>query len=115
MVTGPAGSDRRKSRFSTGQRLAGPQRGDARHVIEIAAVLDAACGLVVIATDDGDRIELPHEIDDRIGRRAIPDEIAEDDDMIPGAVWGGIEHRFERLEIGVNIRQDQVAHGLRSF
>ena len=60
-----------------------PDRGQARDLVEVAAVLDAAGGLVVVAADDGDRVQLADAVDDFVRRRAIADEVAEDEQCDP--------------------------------
>ena len=67
------------------QRLLRPERGQPRDLVEVAAVFDAAGGLVVVAADDGDGVELADAIDDLVRRRAVADEVAEDEQMVPGA------------------------------
>ena len=62
----------------------------------------------MVAADDGDGVELADAIDDLVRRRAVADEVAEDEEMVPGAL--GVEHGRQGVDVGVNVRDDQVAH-----
>ena len=66
-------------------------------------------GLVVIAADDGDRVQRANAIDDFVRRRAVADEIAEDEQVIPGA-GAASSTAVERLDVRVNVGNDQIAH-----
>ena len=63
--------------------VAGPDRRHPRHVIELAAVVDAAGRLVVVAADHRVGLERLHAIDDRVGLRAVADEIPQHQHAIP--------------------------------
>src|ERR1700689_3859633 len=90
----------------------GPEGGQARHRVEPLQVLQAGASLVVIAADDAANI-FSNPPDYRIGIGAITDQIAATDDLIVlGA--GARQHSAERLPIGVNVAQDQIAHRRRT-
>ena len=82
---GPAGSARRYSRFVRRQRVAGPQRRHARDRVELAAVVDAAGRLVVVAADDRDRVQRRMRSMTAFGLGAVADQIAEHQRRVPAA------------------------------
>jgi len=63
----------------------------------------------VVAADDGRGLQGPDTIDDRVGLRAVADEIAEHDRAIPASL-GVLEDGVERVDVGVDVREDEVAH-----
>ena len=68
------------------ERLEGPLRREPRDVVERAAVVDPARGLVVIAANDRERIQRAHAIDDRVRLGAVADQIAEHERAIPACL-----------------------------
>jgi hypothetical protein len=86
-----------------------PDRGQPRHVIELAPVVDAAGGFVVVPANHGFRCQLAHAIDDRVGLGAVADQVAKHEYPIPRPC-GVIEDDIEGVDVGVNVGQDQVAH-----
>ena len=61
----------------SGQHVERPSRRALRHGIESFSLLEAAGDLVVIASDDRDRLQRDHAIDDGVRIRAVADQVAE--------------------------------------
>jgi hypothetical protein len=55
---------------------------------------------------------LPRTLDDRIGLRAVPDDVAQLPDGIDLA--GMIEDCIERHDVAVDVREDRDAHRRRA-
>jgi hypothetical protein len=93
------------------ERFEGPVGGEPGDVVERAAVLQSAGGLVVVAADHGERLERADAIDDAVGLRSVADEVAEDEDLVPAARGSRVEDAVERVGVRVDVGQDQVAQG----
>jgi hypothetical protein len=89
-----------------GQLALGPQGGGARDGVEPLQVFHADAGAVVIAPHDlGDIGADP--LRDGVGVGAVAHEIAAAQHPVV-APGGGLQHRFERLQIGVYVADDEV-------
>ena len=64
----------------------------------------------MMATGD----EAAHAIDDAVRLGAVADEIAEHDHGVVAVRGGRVEHGVERVDVRVDVAQDQVAHALVS-
>ena len=62
----------------------------------------------MIAADDGGGRQLPDAIDDLVRIRAIADQIAQNERVI--VLAGGGERRVERLDVRVDVAENQVFH-----
>ncbi len=92
------------------QRFVGPADGGPGHGVEGVGGLESGAHLVVIAADDGVRLQAADAIDDGVRVGAVAHQVAEHQDALVGNLAGGVEHGLERLEIRVDVTQDQVAH-----
>ena len=50
-----------------------------------------------------------HAIHDRVGLRAVADQVAQHEHAIPPR-RGVLQHRVERVDVGVDVGEDQIAH-----
>jgi hypothetical protein len=82
-------------------------------VVELGGVLDPARRLIVISTNRGERIERQNALDDRIRLGAVTHEVAEDQQPIPGRLRRGAQHRIERVHVGVDVGENQVAQAVK--
>ena len=78
----------------------------ACEVVEAVGGLQARAYLVVVAADERRGAERADAIDHRVRIRAVADEIAEHERMV--VVAGRVQHGLERLEIGVNVADDEI-------
>ena len=90
------------------QLLVRPRGGEPGHLVEVGAVVEPARRLVVIAANHRLGLERADAVDDGVRRGAVADQVAEHEDAIPRR--GGGEDGLERIDVGVDVRQDQVAH-----
>ena len=90
-----------------GDPVAGPLDGRPRVAVEQLRTQLPDGHLVVIAQDTG-RADAREPLHDRIGLGAVADDVTEDADAIDRA--DRREHRVERHEIGVDVREDGQAH-----
>lgn len=89
------------------QYTARPLGSASRDGIKAFHIIDSAAGFVVVPAYE-DLSFLPHPIDDFVWVRSITDHVAEVPD---GIVRGrGREDGVERVEIGVNVREDEDTH-----
>jgi hypothetical protein len=93
-----------------GKKLASrPFNRSARHGIEIPEIGNTACGLVVIAANDG-AYKRANTLDHFIRVGAVADYISETYRALPTS-GAGLEHRFERGRVRVHVAEYQQAHG----
>ena len=64
----------------------------------------------MIAADQPIRLDCTDFFDDGIGISAVANQIAEDERAVVGEILGGGEDSLERLHVGVNVAEDQIAH-----
>jgi hypothetical protein len=86
----------------------GPADGVTGQMVEAVHRVDAGADLVVIPANHGGIGQRLHAFDHGVGIRTVPDEISEHEHSI--AFTGRCDRGLHRLEIRVDITQDQVAH-----
>ena len=91
--------------------VCGPRDCVAGQVVEAVGVLEPGAHLVMIAADEGCGRKRQDAIDDRIRIGAVADEISEHERVIVAA--RGSQHRVERLQIGVDVADDEISHLFR--
>src|SRR5687767_256733 len=79
-------------------------------MIEAGAGGEPGSHLVVIASNDLRRRHGLDAIDDGVGVGAVADQVAEDEHAIEALAGGGGEHGVERLEVRVDVADDEVTH-----
>jgi hypothetical protein len=93
------------------ERVVRPLDGLARDEVEAVGVLDAARDLVVVAADGRGRREGAHAVDHGVRIRAVAHQVAEHQHALVPARGRRGQHRLQRVEVGVDVAQHQVAHG----
>ena len=78
--------------------------------VEPLSLFQAARNLVVIAADDRDRLQRLYAFNDRVGVGAIAHEIAQHESGVERTSARVGKTGVERLEVRVNVGQDEVAH-----
>ncbi len=106
--TGPFGNAPSHARFSRSQIGDRPLDRLPRDLVEPLHTLESRRNLVVIATDDRPDPKATHALDDSIGVGAVADEIAQHERAV--VAGGRRQRRLERLEVGVNVAQDEIFH-----
>ena len=91
------------------QDAARPLGGDARVNVEPGDLRPAACRGVVIAEKDG-LATGSNQIQTLVRARAVADDVAEADDPVGCVGVDDREDRLERLEIAVNVGQENGGH-----
>jgi hypothetical protein len=89
----------------------GPMNGRGGDRIERLDGVLPGHGLVMIAPDQGQRLERPDLLDGFVGRSAVSDEVSEANIPVEAALLGEFEERVQGLEIAVNVAEDQGSHG----
>ena len=92
----------------SGQLLAGPEGGRRSHRVEVFKIHKSGCGLVVIAPDES-LAQFTGTLGDFVRAGTVSDDIAEVDDQVVSR--SGCEARIESFQIGVDITEQQYAHG----
>ena len=91
-----------------GEFVVGPLGGGAGGGVEVQRRREAAADAVVVAADNngGDWADA---VEDLVGTAAVADHVAEVPELVPGA--GGGEDGFKSFEVGVDVGEDESAHG----
>jgi hypothetical protein len=100
-----------ESPMRAGQHGGRPVGRGARRLVEFNRRLEACADLVVIPADHRHRVERDGAIDRFDGIGAVPDQIAEHEHLIVAARGRVLEHRVKGLQVGVNVGENEVAHG----
>jgi hypothetical protein len=66
----------------------------------------------VISANHHERVERAHALDHRIRLSAVPDKVAEHDHAIPGVYGSRRKDGLERVDVRVNVGEDQIPHGI---
>ena len=93
-----------------GERLVGPADRRPGHGVEGVGRLEAGPDLVVVAADHRVRVEAAHPLDDRVRIGAVAHQVAQHQHPVVGDAGGGVEHGLERLDVGMDVAQDEVTH-----
>ena len=89
----------------------GPEGGGTGHRVEPFQIFEAGAGPIVVAANHH-RAMRAHPLDHLVGVGSVPNYIAAADHArIPA--FGVIEHRLQRLPVGMEIAYGQVTHGER--
>ncbi len=99
-----------------GESVAGPQcrragdRTEGLDQIRRGRIGQNACPVMIPANAHGHVLSRP--LDDRIGICPVAYEVTETQDAVVAPAGRG-QHGLERLQVGVNIAQDEVGRGIR--
>ena len=97
------------------QNLEHPLRSLLRHDVEPIGLVEPERHLVMIAAHDSGRRQSAHAVDHGVGVGAVADQIAEDEGLVVSTSLRMAQNRFERLEVRVNIGQDEIAHRIEAM
>jgi hypothetical protein len=111
---GTGGQRREPVTIGGRQRLVRPADRVARDRIEPLRAFEPGPDLVVIAANERVGRDFPDLLDDRVRVRAVPDEIAEHQDLVVADRLRCDQHCIERLHIRVNVTENEVSHYRRA-
>ena len=93
-----------------GQHPPGHGGTRARRLVEVLPVVEAARGAIVVAADRGGDGQIAQAVDDQVRLGAVAHQIAQQQ-QLQIAVAGRVgQHAVERVDVGVNVTQDEVTH-----
>src|SRR5207244_1114727 len=93
--------------------IARPERGELRRVVELLRILVTGDDAVVIAADvELPRLPVAHGVEDLVGLRAVADEVAQADHAMDLLAPHAVDHRTQRLGVGVEVADDERSHPL---
>ena len=93
-----------------GQRFEHPVRRGSRGRMKPVGLAESERDLVVIAADDRLRLEFANHLNHRVRIGTVADDVAEDEAVVVAPHPCVLQARAESLEVGVNVRQNQIAH-----
>ena len=93
-----------------GQRGRGPFDGHARDRVEAVDAIDPGADLVMVAANNGRDGQPLDQVDHFVRIGAVPHHVTEDEDAL--VVIGGRERGLQRVEIRVDVADDEVLHGV---
>ena len=76
----------------------------------VVRVVHAAGDRGVVVAEDGDAREALDDVDALVGRAAVTDRVAEAIEDVDALALVRLEHRGQRLVVGVNVAEDSEAH-----
>src|SRR5262245_9577383 len=106
------GTGRKRSQIIssfTAQHSTRPLCREPRHRIEIFRRIDAGGHLIVVAANDRRWVDLTNALDDGVGIGAVANQITKYQDSVTPMLRGCLKHGIERLEIAVDVAEDQIA------
>ncbi len=108
-IVGPSGRSASHARYAGRERVERPARRDFRDGVEAFGLFQPARHLVVIAANNGRRLERLHAFDHRIRIGAVADEIAEHQRALVPARLSLGQARVQRFEIRVDVGENEIA------
>ncbi len=93
-----------------GHGLARPADGGGGDGVERLDRIVLGDGLVVVAADDGQRLQAPDDTDDLVGRGAVADQVAQADVVVDAALVGQLQDGGQGFQVAVDVAEDQNPH-----
>ena len=83
---------------------------DVASSVVVVGIVHAARHRSVVVAQHGKPRRRAHEVAGFVGAGAIPDRVAQADELVDGFGCEGLEHRLKCLNVRVGVRENAVTH-----